>query len=134
MSSLLALFIFKIFHVQECSDTAVCSSPDLHLVQERFDSLRMDQDIPPFHYGSHYSSAAIVLYYMIRMEPFTRLNRNLQVCCRDACGVFDFAWIKTEAFLVESTRLLHQLLLRKTMILCTCILVPASGLLMILHQ
>lgn len=39
----------------------------------------MDPDIPPFHYGSHYSSAAIVLYYLIRLEPFTRLNRNLQV-------------------------------------------------------
>lgn len=48
-------------------------------MQERFDSLRMDPDIPPFHYGSHYSSAAIILYYMIRMEPFTKLNRNLQV-------------------------------------------------------
>src|SRR3546814_1342227 len=27
--------------------------------------------IPPFMYGSHYSSAAIVLYYLVRLEPYT---------------------------------------------------------------
>ena len=37
-----------------------------------------DSEIPPFHYGSHYSSAAIVLFYLIRLEPFTGLNRHLQ--------------------------------------------------------
>lgn len=36
--------------------------------------------MPPFHYGSHYSAAGVVLFYLIRLEPFTRLNRNLQVC------------------------------------------------------
>ncbi|KAJ3436145.1 beige/beach-related [Anaeramoeba flamelloides] len=28
--------------------------------------------IPAFHYGSHYSSSGNVLYYLIRMEPFTK--------------------------------------------------------------
>ena len=32
----------------------------------------------PFHYGSHYSSAGIVLYYLLRMEPFTTENIKLQ--------------------------------------------------------
>ena len=36
--------------------------------------------MPAFHYGSHYSAAGAVLFYLIRLEPFTRLNRNLQVC------------------------------------------------------
>lgn len=27
-------------------------------------------EIPRFHYGSHYSSAGIVLYYLVRLEPF----------------------------------------------------------------
>ena len=52
--------------------------------QERFESFS-DPDIPPFHYGSHYSSAGIVLFYLIRMEPFAGLNRSLQarsLCCR----------------------------------------------------
>ena len=32
-----------------------------------------------FHYGTHYSSAAIVLYYMIRIQPFTEQHVRLQV-------------------------------------------------------
>jgi len=34
--------------------------------------------VPPFNYGTHYSSAATVLYYLIRLEPFTRSNLHLQ--------------------------------------------------------
>ncbi|KAG9149665.1 hypothetical protein Leryth_017584 [Lithospermum erythrorhizon] len=37
-----------------------------------------DPDIPSFYYGSHYSSMGIVLFYLIRLEPFTALHRNLQ--------------------------------------------------------
>lgn len=37
-----------------------------------------DPDIPPFHYGSHYSSAGIVLYYLVRLPPFNHLNQQLQ--------------------------------------------------------
>ncbi|KAK8625809.1 hypothetical protein V6N13_056966 [Hibiscus sabdariffa] len=35
-----------------------------------------DPDIPSFYYGSHYSSMGIVLYYLLRMEPFTSLHRT----------------------------------------------------------
>ena len=38
-----------------------------------------DPDIPPFHYGSHYSTAGVVLFYLLRLEPFTGLSRTLQV-------------------------------------------------------
>lgn len=31
-----------------------------------------DPDIPKFHYGTHYSSAAFVLNYLVRLEPFTQ--------------------------------------------------------------
>ncbi|XP_038715869.1 BEACH domain-containing protein B isoform X2 [Tripterygium wilfordii] len=37
-----------------------------------------DPDIPSFYYGSHYSSMGMVLYYLLRLEPFTSLHRNLQ--------------------------------------------------------
>lgn len=37
-----------------------------------------DPDIPSFYYGSHYSSMGMVLYYLLRLEPFTALHRNLQ--------------------------------------------------------
>jgi hypothetical protein len=37
-----------------------------------------DPDIPAFHYGSHYSAAGVVLFYLLRLEPFTGLARTLQ--------------------------------------------------------
>ncbi|KAJ7563203.1 hypothetical protein O6H91_03G100400 [Diphasiastrum complanatum] len=37
-----------------------------------------DPEIPKFHYGSHYSSAGTVLFYLIRLQPFTRENLKLQ--------------------------------------------------------
>lgn len=35
-------------------------------------------ETPNFLYGSHYSSTAIVLYYMLRIEPFTSYSLKLQ--------------------------------------------------------
>ncbi len=37
-----------------------------------------DSDLPPFLYGSHYSSAGAVLFYLMRLEPFAGLARMLQ--------------------------------------------------------
>ncbi|KAI8919981.1 hypothetical protein DFJ77DRAFT_223151 [Powellomyces hirtus] len=34
--------------------------------------------IKKFHYGTHYSSAASVLFYLLRLEPFTSLHIGLQ--------------------------------------------------------
>mmetsp|Transcript_30694 Transcript_30694/g.27885 ORF Transcript_30694/g.27885 Transcript_30694/m.27885 type:complete len:108 (+) Transcript_30694:1234-1557(+) len=36
------------------------------------------QDEPSFHYGSHYSNAGAVINFLIRIEPFTSLNMDLQ--------------------------------------------------------
>ncbi|XP_068650842.1 BEACH domain-containing protein C2 [Aristolochia californica] len=44
---------------------------------ERYSSFE-DPVIPKFHYGSHYSSAGTVLYYLVRVEPFTTLSIQLQ--------------------------------------------------------
>ena len=50
--------------------------------RERYDALAStyfsDEDPPPFHYGTHYSCAAYVLYYLMRLEPFSRLALALQ--------------------------------------------------------
>lgn len=35
--------------------------------------------IPPFHHGTLYSSSAFVLWYLMRVEPFTSLHIHLQV-------------------------------------------------------
>ncbi|XP_014250382.1 neurobeachin isoform X2 [Cimex lectularius] len=45
--------------------------------EERYNSWEHDS-IPPFHYGTHYSTAAFVLNWMIRVEPFTTMFLALQ--------------------------------------------------------
>ncbi|KAJ6227546.1 beige/beach-related [Anaeramoeba flamelloides] len=37
-----------------------------------------EMGIIPFHYGSHYSNIGTVLYYLIRLEPFTTMAIELQ--------------------------------------------------------
>lgn len=46
-------------------------------IMDRYYSFDVDS-VPPFMYGSHYSSAGVVIHYMIRQEPFTTLAVNLQ--------------------------------------------------------
>lgn len=53
------------------------NSDRLKKFQERYSSFD-DPIIPKFHYGSHYSSAGTVLYYLVRVEPFTTLSIQLQ--------------------------------------------------------
>ncbi|BBN02508.1 WD repeat and FYVE domain-containing protein 3 [Marchantia polymorpha subsp. ruderalis] len=45
--------------------------------RKRYESWE-DPEIPRFHYGSHYSSAGSVLFYLIRLPPFSMENRQLQ--------------------------------------------------------
>ncbi|KAL1821830.1 hypothetical protein ACET3Z_016699 [Daucus carota] len=52
-------------------------SKRFEVFEDRFRSFS-DPDIPNFYYGSHYSSMGIVLFYLLRLEPFTSLHRTLQ--------------------------------------------------------
>ncbi|XP_062847864.1 neurobeachin-like protein 2 [Trichomycterus rosablanca] len=55
-------------------------------VREKFESFEDPTGtVDKFHYGTHYSNAAGVMHYMIRMEPFTSLHIQLQ------SGKFDCA-------------------------------------------
>ncbi|XP_052226575.1 neurobeachin-like isoform X2 [Dreissena polymorpha] len=45
--------------------------------EDRYNTWEHDQ-IPPFHYGTHYSTAAFTLNWLIRVEPFTSMFLNLQ--------------------------------------------------------
>eukprot|EP01156_Anaeramoeba_ignava_P013955 Anaeramoba_ignava/a607888_33.p1 GENE.a607888_33~~a607888_33.p1 ORF type:complete len:758 (+),score=205.48 a607888_33:394-2667(+) len=54
-------------------------------IQRYHDLSRIDDSIPPFHYGSHYSNQGGVLFYLIRIEPFTSLFIEMQG------GKFDIA-------------------------------------------
>ena len=42
------------------------------------DPYSMDNISFAFHHGSHYSSPPLVLYYMVRLQPYTEMARNLQ--------------------------------------------------------
>ena len=44
----------------------------------RAEGLAGGGDIPPFLYGSHYSSAGVVLFYALRLQPFSSLAVELQ--------------------------------------------------------
>lgn len=50
--------------------------------RERYEALEStyfgEDDPPPFHFGTHFSSAAYTLYYLMRLEPFSRLALALQ--------------------------------------------------------
>mgnify|MGYP001803325684 CR=1 FL=1 len=52
----------------------------LEMILERYKTMAVEADpnMPPFHYGSHYSSAGIVMYLLIRLQPFHNLHRMLQ--------------------------------------------------------
>ena len=49
----------------------------LDFFASRFDAFEHDE-IPKFHYGCHYSSSAAVLFYLMRVEPYTSLHVKLQ--------------------------------------------------------
>ncbi|XP_075716475.1 lipopolysaccharide-responsive and beige-like anchor protein isoform X1 [Rhinoderma darwinii] len=44
---------------------------------ERYESWE-DEQVPKFHYGTHYSTASFVLSWLLRMEPFTTFFLNFQ--------------------------------------------------------
>jgi len=50
----------------------------LREARERYRTFE-DPSTPKFHYGSHYSTmAGVVLYFLVRMEPFTTLHIEMQ--------------------------------------------------------
>ncbi|XP_069107826.1 neurobeachin-like protein 1 isoform X1 [Argopecten irradians] len=59
---------------------------NIESVREKYETFEDPSGvIEKFHYGTHYSNAAGVMHYMIRMEPFTGLHIQLQ------SGRFDVA-------------------------------------------
>jgi hypothetical protein len=41
-------------------------------------SMFQEEEVDSFHYGSHYSSAGVVLHYLVRIDPFTEMAKSLQ--------------------------------------------------------
>ncbi|XP_061658136.1 neurobeachin-like protein 1 isoform X5 [Syngnathoides biaculeatus] len=58
---------------------AVQNNRNAKAVREKYESFEDPTGtIDKFHYGTHYSSAAGVIHYLIRVEPFTSLHIQLQ--------------------------------------------------------
>ena len=56
-----------------------CQSPQREAeFRERYETFAEMSDSPPFHYGTHYSSAMIVSSYLIRLQPFVQSYLLLQ--------------------------------------------------------
>ncbi|XP_078085109.1 neurobeachin-like protein 1 isoform X2 [Mustelus asterias] len=57
----------------------VANEKNAKAVREKFDNFEDPTGtIDKFHYGTHYSNAAGVMHYLIRVEPFTTLHIQLQ--------------------------------------------------------
>uniref|UniRef100_A0A8D2LC14 Neurobeachin-like protein 2 n=1 Tax=Varanus komodoensis TaxID=61221 RepID=A0A8D2LC14_VARKO len=57
----------------------VANEKNAKAVQERYENFEDPLGIiDKFHYGTHYSNAAGVMHYLIRVEPFTTLHIQLQ--------------------------------------------------------
>ena len=50
----------------------------LKTIIKKYKGLLEDTSVPAFHYGSHYSNGAIVISYLLRLEPFSSLHIELQ--------------------------------------------------------
>ena len=50
----------------------ICSF--LFFSYDSLDDASMGISVPPFHYGTHYSTAGSVLFYLIRQEPYCTLS------------------------------------------------------------
>ena len=50
------------------------------LFTQRYEEVKSFNDpmTPAFHYGTHYSTSAYVLYYLLRLEPFSQMAVDLQ--------------------------------------------------------
>jgi hypothetical protein len=55
------------------------------IFREKFENPDAYSDAPPFHYGTHYSSAGTVLHFLLRMQPYTEGAKLFQG------GKFDIA-------------------------------------------
>ena len=75
----------KIFRDLSKSMGALGDSERIRTFRERFEHTDVFDPVPNYHFGSHYSSPAIIMQYLIRMSPFNKGHKELQG------GKFDLA-------------------------------------------
>lgn len=50
---------------------ALGSKERIEVFEQRYNMIDHFNKMPQFHYGSHYSSPAIIFHYLIRLKPFS---------------------------------------------------------------
>ena len=78
---LLLLFLLQTFRDLTKPMGALSPAREMEF-RERYallkESEQPDDPRKAFHYGTHFSSAAIVLYYLVRLQPFSEQHVRLQ--------------------------------------------------------
>jgi len=75
----------KIFRNLSKSMGALGDQERINTFKERFEHTDVFDPVPNYHFGSHYSSPAIILQYLIRLAPYNYGHKELQG------GKFDLA-------------------------------------------
>ena len=47
-------------------------------VREHYINIMNTLDTAPFHYGSHYSNPVVIIYYLLRLMPYSEWAKDLQ--------------------------------------------------------
>jgi hypothetical protein len=89
---------------------AIGTPSRIKFYQEKFNSKDHFSDIPSYHYGSHYSSPAIVLHYLIRLSPFTEGAKAIQNGHFDLPDRLFFSIVHTFRNAVEETSDVRELI------------------------
>lgn len=89
---------------------AIGNQSRIKFYQEKYNSKDHFSDIPSYHYGSHYSSPAIVLHYLIRLSPFTEGAKAIQNGHFDLPDRLFFSIIHTFRNAIEETSDVRELI------------------------
>ncbi|CAD8202317.1 unnamed protein product [Paramecium pentaurelia] len=82
----------------------------IEVFEQRYNMIDHFNKVPQFHYGSHYSSPAIIFHYLIRMKPFSDGAKELQSGKFDLADRLFFSFIETYRNAVEELSDVRELI------------------------
>lgn len=80
MPWIIANYEFKELVYRDLSKTlgALGSHSRREFYEHKVDSIDPFNNVPPYQYGTHYSSPGVVFNFLIRINPYTQAGRTLQ--------------------------------------------------------
>ncbi|CAD8203801.1 unnamed protein product [Paramecium octaurelia] len=82
----------------------------IEVFEQRYNMIDHFNKVPQFHYGSHYSSPAIIFHYLIRLKPFSDGAKELQSGKFDLADRLFFSFIETYRNAVEELSDVRELI------------------------